>query len=383
MLIRSTNELSQFCTQVLRDRPESLAIDTEFVRGFNDYYPKLCLLQMAYRGGQCVVDALDNRLDLLPLQEIFDDEGIFKVFHDCRQDLDALSQRFSRLPRPIFDTQTASMLCEYHDNSVGYSKLVEQFLGVKLNKLLFKRVDWSHRPLSEDKVRYALDDVIYLHELYGVLRYILADKGRLAWFFEEMEGIAGVSVENYDALLEGMEFFSELGEAEAVIARSIIEWREKVARLFNVNRNTVMNSKGVLCATKDFFCSRDEGVLYKYVGGSSYLDNLPFSLSGILEGNAGKKLGPYKLMNHDKPVLNALLILLNSMCREHEISQKLVASKVELVKLINKIPSNVMHGWRHEFFGCKAQKFITGETRLTFAVENFRGQMRLIVNAHT
>ncbi|WP_238523275.1 ribonuclease D [Anaplasma centrale] len=354
-------------------------MDTEFVRSFNDYYPRLCLLQMAYQGGQCVVDVLDERLDLSPLQEIFDDEGICKVFHDCRQDLDALSQRFLRLPKPIFDTQTASMLCEYHDNSVGYSKLVEQFLGVKLNKLLFKRVDWSHRPLSEGKVRYALDDVTYLHELYGVLLDILVAKGRLTWFREEMAGIAGASVDNYDSLLEGMDFFSELGEAEAIVARSIIEWREKIARLFNVNRNIVMNSKSVLCATQAFLRNRDEEVLYKYVSGS-YLDNLPFSLCDILESSSGRKLGVYKLVNHDKPILSALLVLLNSMCKEHAISQKLVASKVELVKLINKIPSNVMRGWRYEFFGCKVEKFIAGETRLIFSVDNSDGQMRLTVD---
>ncbi|WP_447581861.1 ribonuclease D [Anaplasma marginale] len=379
VLVCSTNELAQFCAQILRDRPESLAIDTEFVRSFNDYYPRLCLLQMAYQGGQCVVDVLDERLDLSPLQEIFDDEGIYKVFHDCRQDLDALSQRFTRLPRPIFDTQTASMLCEYHDNSVGYSKLVEQFLGVKLNKLLFKRVDWSHRPLSEGKVRYALDDVTYLHELYEVLLGILTTKGRLTWFLEEMANIAEASVDNYDSLLEGMDFFPELGESEAIIARSIIEWREKVARLFNVNRNIVMNSKSVLFATKDFLRSRDEEVLYKYVSGS-YLGNLPFSLCDILESSAGRKLGVYKLVDRDKPMLSALLILLNSMCREHGISQKLVASKVELVKLINKIHSNIMHGWRYEFFGRKVEKFIAGETRLIFSVDNSGGQMRLTVN---
>ncbi|MGN7661479.1 MAG: ribonuclease D [Anaplasma sp.] len=379
MLVCSTDELAKFCTQVLRDRPESLAIDTEFVRSFNDYYPKLCLLQIAYQNGQCAIDVLDEKLDLTPLQEVFDDEGIFKVFHDCRQDLDALSQRFMRLPRPIFDTQTASMLCEYHDNSVGYSKLVEQLLGVKLNKLLFKRVDWSYRPLSAGKVRYALDDVIYLHQLYAILRDMLIAKGRQGWFLEEMSSIAEVSVENYNSLLEGMGFFYELEESEAIVARSIVEWREKVARLFNVNRNIVMNSKSILSATRDFICNRDEKVLNTHVG-VSYLQDLPFSLSSILECNANKKLGLYKLVDHGKPVVNALLILLSSICREHGISQRLVSSKVELVKFVNKMPSNIMRGWRYEFFGCKVEKFIEGGTRLVFSVKNTGDEVKLVVN---
>ncbi|MDD9362536.1 MAG: ribonuclease D, partial [Anaplasma sp.] len=110
MFICSTNDLSRFCAAVLRDNPESVAIDTEFLRSFNDYYPKLCLLQIAYENKQCVIDALAEGIDLTPLQEIFDNTQIFKVFHDCRQDLDALSLLFESLPRPIFDTQIASML---------------------------------------------------------------------------------------------------------------------------------------------------------------------------------------------------------------------------------------------------------------------------------
>lgn len=376
MLIRSTDKLSEFCTKVLRDCPESVAIDTEFSRSYNDYYPKLCLLQIAYGEVHCVVDVLEEGIDLAPLQTVFSHPRIFKVFHDCRQDLDALSVIFSELPKPIFDTQIAAMFCEYYDNSVGYSRLVEQFFSIKLNKLSFKRVDWSKRPLSESKVRYAIDDVIYLHKLYGILRDILSEKGRLSWFLQEMETVECGLVDNYATLLEGMDFFSDLTEQEAIVARAVVEWREHVARTLNVNRNVVLSSKGVLELTKDFLECDSEDALRRHVR-EVYLRQIQISLSEIIDSNMSNKPELYGKDSSDRNVLNLLSILLHSVCLESGVSQKLVASKRDLVRAISLLPSDIMQGWRYEFFGHKVADFIEGRTKLVFSM---KGDVQLNVS---
>ncbi|ABD44075.1 ribonuclease D [Anaplasma phagocytophilum] len=381
MFICSTNDLSRFCTELLRDNPESVAIDTEFLRSFNDYYPKLCLLQIAYENKQCVIDALAEGIDLTPLQEIFDNTQIFKVFHDCRQDLDALSLLFESLPRPIFDTQIAAMLCEYHENSVGYSKLVEQFLGVKLNKMPFKRVDWSKRPLTESEVRYALDDVIYLYKLYGILRDILTSKGRLSWYMEEMDCIVDSVSDNYTTILESMECYADLTEQEANIARSVVEWRERVARLLNINRNIIMNARDVLNITKDFIADGSDSTLRKYVR-ELYLQDLPFSLTEIVENNKHIKQDVYNKASQERDTLSLLSILLHSVCIEDGVSQKLVASKRDLVRAISRLPSNIMRGWRYEFFGHKVKAFIEGQAKLVFSVDTNGGDVQLLVDSH-
>ena len=377
MFIRSTDKLVQFCDMVLRDCPESIAIDTEFSRSFNDYYPKLCLLQIAYGEQQCVIDVLEEGLDLSPLHKVFAETRISKVFHDCRQDLDALSLRFPCLPQPVFDTQVAAMLCHYYENSVGYSRLVEQFLDVKLNKLSFKRVDWSKRPLSESKVRYALDDVIYLHKLYGILRDILSEKGRLSWCIQDMEQISDMFTDNYDSMLEGMEFFNDLTQQELVISRSVVEWREKAARFLNVNRNIIMNSKCVFGITQDFLANGDDNVLSKYVQ-DTYLKDIPFSLTEVLNSNMNIKHERYNKISQDRNIQNVLTILLHEICMESGVSQKLVASKRDLVRAISRLPSNIMRGWRYEFFGYKVADFVDGKVKLVFSMNRNSGD-RLIV----
>ncbi|MDB1135126.1 ribonuclease D [Candidatus Anaplasma sp. TIGMIC] len=379
MLICSTDKLSKFCAELLHCGPESVAVDTEFSRSFSEYYPRLCLLQLAYEGGHCVVDALAEGIDLEPLQDVFANKKIFKVFHDCRQDLDALSVKFPSIPDPIFDTQIAAMLCEYHENSVGYSKLVEQFLGVRLNKLSFKRVDWSKRPLTEGKVRYALDDVVYLHKLYEILKDILEAKGRLSWYLQEMENIGNSVAEQYISILEGMDFYGELTEEELMVARSVVEWREKVASLRNVNRNIVMCSKSVLNATRDFISSGSDACLANHVKGE-YLRELSFGLTEIVDRNKNSRLEPSNAASQDRDVLSVLSILLHNVCLKHGVSQRLVASRRDLVRAMSRLPSVIMRGWRYEFFGNKIEDFVSGKSQLVFSVSDEGSGPQLLVD---
>src|SRR5260370_18165423 len=45
---------------------------------------------------------------------------------------------------------------------------------------------WSHRPVPERQIRYALADVVHLRTVYDKLQQQLASNGRASWFAEEM-----------------------------------------------------------------------------------------------------------------------------------------------------------------------------------------------------
>ena len=87
-----------------------------------------------------------------------------------------------QLPTPIYDTQLAAMVCGLGDQ-VGYDKLVKALLGDDIDKTS-RFTDWSKRPLSGRQINYALDDVIYLAQLYPLMKRI-ADDGRTNWLDEE------------------------------------------------------------------------------------------------------------------------------------------------------------------------------------------------------
>ncbi|OGI41211.1 MAG: ribonuclease D [Candidatus Muproteobacteria bacterium RBG_16_62_13] len=158
-----------------------LALDTEFMR-VDTYRARLCLVQLATDDLVVCVDVLAID-DLAPLFECLHDPATLKVLHAARQDLEVLYDQDGRVPAPLFDTQTAAALAGYPDQ-VGYGTLVEAECGERLAKA-HTRADWSQRPLPEEMIRYAADDVIFLREVYRRLRDKLEKLGRLDWLREE------------------------------------------------------------------------------------------------------------------------------------------------------------------------------------------------------
>jgi len=160
-LITDTQALK---TLVLRFKSAPyVTVDTEFMRE-TTFWPKLCLIQLADEEGAYAVDPLAGGIDLAPFYELMFDEGVLKVFHACRQDMEIFFHATGRLPSPVFDTQVAAMVCGYGD-SVGYETLVKKVTGKSLDKTA-RFTDWSRRPLSQRQIDYALGDVTYLREIY-------------------------------------------------------------------------------------------------------------------------------------------------------------------------------------------------------------------------
>jgi ribonuclease D len=161
-LITTTHALSDLCDR-LGEHP-FVTVDTEFIRE-QTFWPKLCLLQLAGPGGdEAVVDPLAPGLDLAPFYKLMANERVVKVFHAARQDLEIVWTQARLMPKPIFDTQVAAMVCGFGE-SVSYVNLVKQTTGKNLDKSS-RFTDWARRPLSERQLEYALGDVTYLRDVY-------------------------------------------------------------------------------------------------------------------------------------------------------------------------------------------------------------------------
>ena len=65
------------------------------------------------------------------------------------------------------------------------AELLENVVGVSLEKSE-TRTDWLQRPLSDEQVSYAIEDVCYLHETREKLIERIAQMGRQEWLREEL-----------------------------------------------------------------------------------------------------------------------------------------------------------------------------------------------------
>src|SRR5690606_12988803 len=123
-LITEQSDLVDICARLAT--ADFVTVDTEFMRE-STYWPKLCLVQLAGPEDAVAVDPLAD-LDLQPLYDLLANRWVLKVFHAARQDIEIFLHQGKVMPRPVFDTQIAAMVCGYGE-SVGYDTLVSSLTG--------------------------------------------------------------------------------------------------------------------------------------------------------------------------------------------------------------------------------------------------------------
>src|ERR1700737_2247561 len=192
-VITDTDALAGFCER--QKGASFIAVDTEFMRE-RTYWPILCLVQVAGPEEAAAIDALAPGIDLTPLQALMEDRSILKVFHAARQDVEIFFNLSGTVPEPLFDTQIAAMVCGF-GNAASYETLVAKLAKASLDKSS-RFTDWSHRPLTDRQIRYALADVVHLRTVYEKLQQQLASNGRASWFAEEMAELSNAAIYRSD-----------------------------------------------------------------------------------------------------------------------------------------------------------------------------------------
>jgi ribonuclease D len=154
-----------------------LGIDTEFLPE-GRYRPLLCLVQVAVGGEVVILDPLE-RQEFEPLAAVLADPAIEIVLHAGRQDVAILRREWRTEITGVFDTQVAAGFAGFSAQA-GYSSLLADALDIRLSKSAsFTR--WDVRPLTQEQLRYAREDVEHLLALADELKRRLEAKGRLEW----------------------------------------------------------------------------------------------------------------------------------------------------------------------------------------------------------
>ena len=223
-LIETLEELTEIIGVL--ENQDAVAVDLEADSMFH-YKEKVCLLQMATRHHNFVIDPLKIQ-DLSPLRPIFNNPRIQKIFHGADYDVRSLHRDFKIVIQNMFDTQLASRFLG--DKSTGLEAVVHKRFNVRLNKK-YQKKDWSERPLPEKMVEYAARDTFYLLPLSEMLRNELLDKGRLNWVFEECELLSRVRAMqgNGEPLFLRFKGAGRLSHRHLGVLEAILRFRAKLA----------------------------------------------------------------------------------------------------------------------------------------------------------
>ena len=224
----------------LRDAP-AYALDTEFHRE-RTYYPKLALVQLAWPGELVLVDPL--AVDMAPFAEILRGPAV-AVLHAADQDLEILELVCGTVPANLFDTQVAAGFTGLSTPSLA--TVYEKLLGVKVGKG-DRLTDWLHRPLTDDQLVYAANDVAHLLEVHDLLVADLEGRGRLQWALDECElqRVRGRGQRDPEEVWRRIKEARQLKGKARGVARAVAAWRERRAATLDIPVRYVLSDIAVV-----------------------------------------------------------------------------------------------------------------------------------------
>lgn len=157
---------------------EAIACDTETM-GLLPQRDRLCLVQLCDPEGHGAVIRIERGQTEAPLlKRLLEAPDTAIIFHFARFDVATLSYHLGIQTAPIFCTKVASKLIRTYSPRHGLKELVKELEGVELDKSA-QSSDWGNAMnLSEDQLRYAANDVRYLHSLRQTLITMLQREER-------------------------------------------------------------------------------------------------------------------------------------------------------------------------------------------------------------
>lgn len=228
---------------------EEISIDLE-ADGLHHYNARLCLIQINAADRISIVDPLANK----NASELFEAmKGKLIILHSGAYDLKLMHDDFGFVPDRVFDTMLAIQLLGYE--KLGLADLVLKHFGVELAKGP-QKMDWSIRPLPENMMEYAANDVKYLPELRKRLAEELDSKGRLGWLYESCEHMIYTFLHPADTVHEErwrVKGASGLDRKALAYLREFWAWREREAQesdvpVFKILQNEKLIELSVWCS---------------------------------------------------------------------------------------------------------------------------------------
>lgn len=362
MVISTPEALQDLCHAL--SKGDYIAIDTEFLRE-KTYYARLCLIQVANDDVIACVDPLALQ-DLTPLWDVFFDTRILKVLHASRQDLEIIHDLTGRVPTPIFDTQIAATVAG-HEESIGYSRLVESICGEQLDKTL-SRTDWSRRPLSAEQIRYAEDDVRHLRPIFKKLRTELIDTGRMQWLEDDFEYLSNPALytTNPVEMFRKVKRGQMLRPKQLAVLRELAAWREIAAMKLDKPRKWLIDDDVLFEIARHPPATLEalaqirgmEAGLKKW--GKQILAATEQGLA-IPENERPQWHERRKLKPSDKVLADLMMAVVRQRGLEHGVAPSLLASASDLEAIIAGDPEAALrNGWRARLVGNELGALLAG-----------------------
>jgi ribonuclease D len=187
-----------------------------------------------------LIDPLDSDVDISTLFPIFENPSISKVVFSFREDL-ALMHTLGCFPQGLYDIGVAIRLLDQTQTSLG--TVLEQFLDISVDKEA-QTSNWFTRPLSEEQLSYATQDVLHLIPLQKVVAAQLEAKGVSDWVRQENEHWEQMdyrAAENAPLVKDKDK--KDLNEVQWYVFQALMAYRESIAEELDIPPGRAMRTE--------------------------------------------------------------------------------------------------------------------------------------------
>jgi ribonuclease D len=358
-----------------------LALDTEFM-GEGRYRTLLCLVQLAIADETAglrieLIDPLREELDGAPLAAALADPAVELVVHAGRQDVALVRRRFATEVRNVFDTQVAAGFAGMAAQC-SYETLLSQLLGVRVSKSAsFTR--WDARPLSNEQLAYAREDVVHLLELAAELQRRLAALGRLEWARQECAALERSSdARELDAIFARLPRIRGLNASSQAVARELVEWRERTAAAGDRPVQGVLSDAVLVEIAKRRPTTTSALEQIRGVAQSSMRRRGAEVLQAVQAGSERPHV-PLEPQTRsgtpdpiDAPLVALAEALVRARAREADLAYELIAARADLQAIVGGLRAGgaepdvrTLQGWRRELVGAELLELLDGRVSLS------------------
>ena len=148
--------------------------------------------------------------DMTALDQILKNDQIVKILHAGDYDIRSLNRDYGFVFVNIFDTSIAAALMG--SKRLGLDAVLMEYIEVEVSKeKRLQRSDWTVRPLSDEAMYYAANDVRYLGQARDTMIRKLESLSRQHWVEEECHRLCSV---RYEPREEDTVFFNMKGSGD-------------------------------------------------------------------------------------------------------------------------------------------------------------------------
>lgn len=367
---------------------EWMCFDSEFV-GEKRFTTRLCLIQVATVHGFFLIDPFPLKT-LGPFLKMIEDPNIIKITHAGENDYRLLYATHGTIPKNTFDTQIAAGFLGYR-YPLAFKKLVETELKINLNKS-FTVADWEARPFNQNQLKYAIQDIEPLYDLWKKQEAELTKQDRLHWAQEEFRVLEREAYYARDPHHEALtsDLMKSLNKRERLFLLRLFEWRRKTAEDKNYSKEMVLPSKFMSQIVRSMRSGRaglreNRRIPDKFAGDLWPVMNELYSR----EMSEDEKFLLLQVPSEDEENANEeiltefLYLIIRHQCMQKGVSHSLALPRNWFKKIKNDpaFAEEVFNqGWRKELFGDSFVRWLSQPDNLRIDIKPDVIELRLADN---